>query len=303
MKKLYYLLLIPLIIIGCNESALQEPSNISNVSAKADTGAVTVYWNIPPDSNLTYVKVWTKKYPNNPDSDQVISTKASIYADSARINKLLNKYEYTFKVQPFNNSSDHIKGKGGKVFTTNAVKPVRRPIKTVINDAFAKKISVDPSMTSSPTVDLSNDNTTFLFDDDISTFWQMDWTIGKPPPYKITINFKKPTAVGALKYTFRQNGDFRGVPDQLGIAISKDGQNWNMVWESETGLPTDPTDGVHKLHFDKNYTSKHFRVLILKIHTPGSNFADLAGLSLYKMSIEKVDEEKKAEQNYSEPYR
>jgi hypothetical protein len=298
MKKLYYLFLIPLILIGCqgNEGALHKPSNISNIQAKSDIGGVTIFWNIPPDSNYVYVKVWTKKYPNNPDSSQILSSKASIYADSALVKGLLNKYKYTFHLQTFNASPEHKSGKGGKVLTTNPIRPIRRPIKTNYFPSSLTKINVDSSNISAATIFNQSQDAAQLLDGDMTTFWSSDWS-GQPhqAPFYIRFDFNHKVSVGAFKYVERQF-DGRGVT-QWGFDISKDGKKWTQVWKSKPNLPTEPLSSQWELHFSKNYTSKHFRVVILA-NKGNNSYMALAELSLYKMKSKVVDLEKVAEQNY-----
>jgi hypothetical protein len=297
MKKLYYLLVVPLILIGCNESALHLPSNVSNVRARADTGGVTVFWNIPSDSGYVYVKVSAKKYPNDPDSNQVISRKASIFADSALIKGLLNKYKYTFKVQTFNSNPNN--KKGGEVLTTDAIRPIRRPIKTDYFPNSLTQIKIDTSMISARSNDTDAGHVvTNLIDGNPDTYWQTSWNHDPhDPPFIVQVDFPQKESIGAIKYSNGGDGyNFRGLPTQIAVAISKDGNSWKQIWKSKPDLPTD-ANSIYSFHFDKNYTTKHFRFLILDTESHGT-YAQFRSLSLYKMKTESVDGEKKAEENY-----
>jgi hypothetical protein len=297
MKKLFYLLLVPFIAIGCNENALQPPSNISNINTRADTGGVAIFWNIPADSDYTYVEVSTNKYLDNPDSGQIFIKKASIYADSVVFKGLLHKYKYIFKVQTFNVNSDN--QKRGRVFKTNPVRPIRRPISIKYIPDSLTKIKIDPNLVSAAsTYPPKKNKVANLFDGNKQTIWQSDYRGGHnhPAPFYIRINFKQEKSVGALKYVERTGFKDRGVT-QFAFEISNDGKKWTQVWKSKPNLPTLPKNKLRTLHFDKNYISKHFRVVIAA--TKGNKwFAALSELRLYRMKTKKIDLEKKAEKNY-----
>lgn len=291
--------MLPLVVVGCqgNEGTLPVPTSVSNISAKPDTGAVTVYWDLPSDANPLFVKVSTKKYPNRPDSNQVISVKASRFADSAVVKGLLHKYKYTFTVQPFTANS-HDK-RGGKILkTTNPVQPIRRPTKVIYHPHQLTEVKVQKDEIQAKTVDPVGNNANYLVDGDLDTFWQSDWTNGHKPPYILTLNFPQKVSLGAMKYVLGHNPG--GFATQWGLAVSKDGQNWHRVWKSKPNLSA-PGGKLLSLHFDKNYTSKHFRILILAT-TSGGGYTCFNELSLYTMGTKKIDLEEQAEENYADHF-
>lgn len=289
MKKLYCLILLA--IIGCNsESALQKPTNVSRVHVKPDTGAMTIYWNIPDDSNYTYLKISYQKYPDNPDTSDVISTNVSIYTDSLNIDGLLHKYKYTFKIQAFN-VNRHNKKRSNKILTTKGVRPIRRPI---IIDTSLTQVPLKISYLSSEPVTSS---VKYLIDGDLNSIWQTDWVHNThQPPFYFYINFPNVVSIGAMKYALGAKSNPAGYANQFAISISKNGDNWDQVWKSKSNLPV-VGGKLYTLFFDKNYKSKNFRFGVLSTKG-GGGFASMGELKVYKMKITKVDEEKKAEENY-----
>ena len=80
------------------------------------------------------------------------------------------------------------------------------------------------------------------------------------------------------------------------LETSEDGVTWDRVWESNENLPISDRTVEHTLPFDKNYTAKHFRVLILK--NGSGTFANLGEISFHNMNSRIVDKELEAEEIY-----
>jgi len=298
MKNLYYLLAI-LLFVGCksDDSPLSAPSGVSNVSARADTGAVVLSWDLPADSSFLYLDISYDKYPNSPDTSKIIHTKASRHADSLVIDGLLHKYEYAFKIQPFNANPDD--AVGGEVLTTDKVKPIKRPVEMVYYpDELTKIEGITADMIDTYTQEPSEGPKENLLDGDINTYWHSAWSSGVAPlPHWVEFAFQQEKSVGAFKYNLRQTPDTRGFPTQFALDISKDGNEWKRVWESDSDLPHSPVDKEFTLDAGKNYNSKHFRVIILT-NAGGTSFTHLSELSLYTMKVQATDLEEQAEQNY-----
>lgn len=307
MNKLYILLIpltVTIITTGCNKnnSVLSTPSNVNNIRVKADTGGVIISWNTPSNPNYLYVNVSYKKYPVVPlssDSNKVISTQGSIYSDSVHIDGLLHKYSYKFKIQTFNANNEG--KKGGKIFTVGPVTPIRRSVKTIYFSNLDSLImlNVNAGMITQYTK-YSVGAQKNLFDNDISTVWQTAWhgPTFAPLPHWLQIDFKKKVAMGAITYYLGQNDDPRPDPKQIGLEISKDRKNWKRVWTSEPDLPNSPRSKQFEVAFDKNYTSKHFRIMFVHTVNDASQWVKLDEMRFYKMTVSKVDLEKIAEQNY-----
>jgi len=293
MKRIAYLLLAVL-FFACKKQppALNSPSSISNLQAEPRVGGVLLKWNVPADSNYLYLEVrYTKK-------GQVVTTKVSKYTDSVLVDGLLNKLEYTFEVQPFN--AEPKGAVGGQTLTTPAVRPIRRPIETTyFPDQVTKIDGITANMLETYTQESSEGPKTNLVDGNINTYWHSAWSSNVAPlPHWIKINFGAPTKMGAFKYYFRQNNnDAGGRPNQFAIETSEDGVTWQRQWTSQPNLPVTPATEQKSQNFDKNYTSKYFRLMILA--NPGNkSYTHLGEIAFYTMKEELVDAELEAEKNY-----
>lgn len=293
MKKLLVIALV-LFSLGCKKDTLtlNNPSDVSDVRAEAVIGGAIVRWKLPTDSNFLYLEVSYKK------NDKVIVTKVSKYTDSLLVEGLLNKLDYTFDVQAFN--ANHDGEVAGGLLTTNSVKPIIRPVETKYFPNDLTKIEgITVDMVETYTQESSEGPKGNLFDGNINSYWHSSWSANVAPlPHWIIVNFPEETTIGAMKYYFRQNNnDEGGRPSQFALETSEDGTTWKREWTSKDGLAVTPANAEKSLDFDKNFTSKHFRLLILK--NPGNKtYTHLGELAFYTMRSELTDMEKLAEENY-----
>lgn len=289
MKKLLYILVAGL-LFACKkeETPLKPPSEISNIMAEPRVGGALVRWSLPADSNFLYLELRYMK------KGEVVKTKISKYTDSVVVTGLLNKYEYSFELQPFNANE---KGAvGGATLTSNTVRPIRRPIETAY---FSEKLKVTDDMIETYTQETSEGPKKNLVDGDRNTYWHSAWSSGVAPlPHWVKVQFAGPTAMGAVKYFFRNNTTQNGRPTQIGLETSNDGTTWTSVWTSAAGLNVTSAASEEKtLSFDKSYTAKYFRVLFLA--TQGNTtYVTLGDMSFYKTWEELTDLEKVAEEKY-----
>jgi hypothetical protein len=291
MKNLLYTTVVALLIAGCSSSdgALEAPTDISNVSTLTRVGGALVQWNIPTDSSFTYLEI---KYLKN--GKQVVE-KASKYTDTLLVEGLINKEEFSFEIQAVNETIG--KKTLGNSFITNVVRPIRRSPDITYYPEELNKLSVTNNMIDTFTQENSEGPKTNLVDGDPNTFWHSAWSSGVAPlPHWVEVNFDAQTELGAIKYWFRNHGDTRGRPTQWGLETSEDGVTWDRVWESKENLPISDRTVEHTLPFDKNYTAKHFRVLILK--NGSGTYAHLGEISFHNMNSRIVDKELEAEEIY-----
>lgn len=292
MKKLLYLFFAAL-LFSCNDKDvdLLPPSEILNIQAEPRVGSALVKWTLPADSNFLYLELRYMK------KGEVVTTKVSKHTDSVLVTGLLNKHEYSFELQPFNaNEKGAI---GGATLTSNTVRPIRRPIETSYYPSDLTKLNVTEDMIETYTQETSEGPKKNLLDGDRNTYWHSAWSSGVAPlPHWIEIAFNEPTSMGAIKYFFRNNATQNGRPTQIALELSEDGTTWDRVWTSAAGLSvTTPLAEEKTLAFDKNYTSKFFRVMILA--TQGNTtWVALGDMGFYSMKEELTDMEELAEQDY-----
>ncbi|SMO52193.1 protein of unknown function [Saccharicrinis carchari] len=293
-KILISLFLMSLLIAftNCDNDKKTEvpfPSQISDIKTEPRVGGVLLSWDIPQDSNYFYVQT---RYEKN---GRTIKTNSSIFTDSVVIGGLLNKFEYVFEVQAFN--EDLV---GNEVLTTSAVRPIRRGKDITYQPESNVDIELTDDMIDTYTQESSEGPKKNLLDGNINSYWHTAWSSGVAPlPHWIQINFDEPTEIGGMRYTFRQNGDENGRPSQWDLQVSDDGNAWTTVWTSEENLPTSPVASTQTLLFGEreNFSSQYFRLRILA--NPGNRtYTHLSTISIFKKGLSVVDLEEEAERNY-----
>lgn len=291
MKNILYSTIITLLFVACDGSdeSIGAPTNISNVSAQPRVGGALIEWTIPADSNFTYIEIKYKK--NGKD----VVERASKFTDTLLVNQLINKEEFSFDLQAVNEIPGAMAS--GEIFTTNLVRPIKRsPEITYYRDEL-EQLNVTSDMINTFTQESSEGPKENLVDGDPNTYWHSAWSSGvEPLPHWIQINFAEPQEMGAIKYWFRKSANTSGRPSQWGLEVSDNGQSWERVWESKENLPISNNSIEHSVTFDKNYSAKHFRVMILK--NGSGTFAHLGEISFHTMNAKIVDKEAEAEEQY-----
>lgn len=276
---------------ACNkkvEENIQTPKKVEGVSAVPTVGGVLVKWNLPDSATYMYLEV---SYMKN--GKKIIQNVANTES-SVEILGLLNKYEYTFEVKPFNRGINTIV-EGPVSITPTPVKPIRRAVNTVTEYT---KVPVTADMINAYTQETTEGPKSNLVDGNINSFWHSAWSANvQPLPHWIQLNFTSTKSIGAIKYYLRQNANSSGYPNQFGFETSTNGTTWTRVWTSSPGLSIADPATEKELTLDKNYDSQYFRILILQ--TPGNTtFTHLGEISFYSTKAIVTDLEKDAEDNY-----
>jgi hypothetical protein len=125
-----------------------------------------------------------------------------------------------------------------------------------------------------------------LVDNNYTTFWHSAWSNDPgaevhPLPHFIQITFSEPKGIGGIQYWHRSPSGSGGRPNKFDIQTSTNGTDWSTVWTSANSLPTNILPpNANTLGFDKNYTSKYFRIRILA--TPNmTTFTYLSELKVF----------------------
>ena len=291
MKNLLYTTIIALVITGCSSSddTTAAPTDVTNISAEPRVGGALVKWEIPADGDYTYLQI---SYLKN--GKEVIE-KASKYTDTLVVNGLVNKEEFSFDIQAVNETPSNFKP--GSLLSSNNVRPIKRSPDVTYYPEQLEKLTVTDEMIDTFTQEASEGPKKNLVDGNPATYWHSAWSGATAPlPHWIQVNFEESTEMGAIMYWFRNPGGTNGRPKQWGLETSDDGITWTRVWTSKDNLPITNVTGPNTLAFDKNYTSKHFRAVILKNESMA--FAHLGEISFHKMDSRIVDKEEEAEGIY-----
>lgn len=297
MKYSIGILALLALVMACQKEEINmtKPPKLASITAEPRVGGAVLKWEFPTDSNYLYGQISYKKIGSK-DPDKIYKINISPFADSMAIDGLLNKYEYMFNVQLFNQDKKHIVG--GDVLTSNSVKPVARPAEVTYFPNDLTKIKVNDNMVETFTQENTEGPKKNLFDGDKNTYWHSAWSANTAPlPHWIQLNFGQEEEIGAIKFFFRQNNsDESGRPKQWALETSSDGSQWVRVFKSKDNLPTANVAEEQSLSFGKNYRSKFFRLVILK--NGGKNYTHLGEISVFSMRSSLIDKEKEAENNY-----
>lgn len=291
MRNLLYTTIIALVLTGCNSSddSIAAPTDVTNISAEPRIGGALVKWDIPADGDYTYVQI---SYLKN---GKEVVEKASKYTDTLMVKGLINKEEFTFDIKAVNETPSSFQP--GSMLTSNNVRPIKRSPDITYYPEQLEKLEVIDDMIDTYTQETSEGPKANLVDGNPATYWHSAWSGETAPlPHWIQVNFDEPTEMGAIKYWFRNPGSDSGRPKQWGLETSEDGITWTRVWTSKDNLPIADPATAKLLPFDKNYTSKHFRVMILK--NGSMAFAHLGEIEFHKMDSRIVDKEEEAEGAY-----
>ncbi len=294
MRKIISLLIFgSLIIISCSkdEESIGDPSDINIVNTEPRIGGALVSWEIPSDTNFTYIEL---RYLKN---EKEVLHKISKYTDTLLVKGLINAEEFVFELQTVNEIPGAI-AKGNPI-STEPVRPIRREPEITYFEDQLEQINITEDMLDTYTQEVYEGPKANLVDGDPSTYWHSAWSGGVAPlPHWIEVRFDEPTELGAITYWLRNSADPRGRPTQIGLDISDDGENWETVFESGT-LPANNVNIEYELNFERNYEARYFRIVILNNQSGGSaTFTHLGEIAFYKMQASVVDKEEEAEEEY-----
>ncbi len=293
MKNLYiYAIAIVLFFAACGneDETIPTPTDVTNVQVEPRVGGAKISWEQPAEGSYTYLEV---RYLVANGVQKVV--KVSKYTDSLLVQGLINKEEYAFEIQSFNDFDTRVSS--GTILTTEKVRPIKRGKEITYFPNDLTPIELTEGDIDTFTQEASEGPKANLIDGDPGTFWHSAWSSGVAPlPHWIQVN--KEVEVGAIKYYFRQNnGDKNGRPKKWALATSADGTSWETVWESDE-VSVEDNSVEHTLVFDKNYSAKFFRMMIME--NGSGTYAHLGEIAFFTMGASVVDKEAEAEAKYYE---
>lgn len=282
MNKIYYYLIAGIFswlsFTSCSDEENNYPAPTaieqSSITSKSEPGKVTLYWDVPADSNYYYVQV---KYMLPNIADECVRL-ASVYSDSITIDGLLKRYgDINFTLQPFNKD-----GKGGEICSI-AAKAESAP-KEIIITGKTEPIALTAEQLFTDDQETSEGPIANLIDGDKSTYFHMSWSAPTAFPHYIVVDLKKDIYACTFSYICRNNAN-KDNPGTMDILVSNtfNGIDYDLsqtvLLSSLSDLPKDKaasyTSGVIK-------SDQSFRYLWLKVKssTSGSNWIALAELSV-----------------------
>lgn len=273
--------------IACSEEQGYVPVSLDSATLSYETGpgTVTLFWNIPDDADYYYVRV---NY-TTPEGDCMRS--ASIYADSLRVDNLLNAYgPITFTLTTV--SKDGTEGDTSCTITAQA-DPVERT-----EELTATSLSLTSDGLWTDAQEASEGPIANLIDGDATTYFHMNWsgTVTAFPHYIIVDLGKEVTNV-MFSYTCRNNAN-RNNPKEMELyaTTSFDGKTFDETnFDAELlGSLTDLPDGQAATYNSGQYSAEvPFRYLWFKVlsEVNGNKYIALAELSVSEWQMEVQDPE------------
>ncbi len=254
-----------------------KPSAVQGITSEALPGQIKLNWEVPTDSNYSYVSI---SYFDHLTEEQLTKV-ASVYTSELLIPDTREKFgDYDFTFQTFNSNNE-----GGEVARYTA-RSGRAPITETITTS---RIVLDNEQFSTDNQEPSEGPIRNLNDGNPNTFFHTRWSSPQRPlPHYIQIDLNEPLTNFSFSYQNR-NGSQVG-PEHLKVLISNDGENWEEVAEYTSGLPS-ASLAVYNSPVIRNstpFTSVRFSVT----KTFGDRmYFNLAEFSLFNVEINIYDPE------------
>lgn len=230
MKKLYIISLLACVLgfYSCSddEVSIPTPSGIANIEAVSGAGSVTLYWDLPADTNLMYVKI---SYVNPETEEQVVKL-VSRHSDSLVIDNLLKRYgTITYTLQTFNE-----KETPGDVYTIDAQAEAAE--KVIVKTPHAVSLTIDQLYTNAQ--EYSEGALEKLYDGLVASnnFFHSSWSNGckdkngglflnPGQPHYLVVDLGEEVYACNFSYATRNAGD---VPVNLDVygSLAFDYSNW-----------------------------------------------------------------------------
>lgn len=116
-----------------------------------------------------------------------------------------------------------------------------------------------------------------VLDGDLGTIWHTEWYAAQPePPHFISIDMGKEVNMAGFQYVTRNRNT--GVPSQLTLAVSLDGDKWIDV-QTYDNLPKGASVEFRTL-FDQPCKARYFRLYITEIYS-NEDFVSLAEINAF----------------------
>lgn len=278
-------ILLMALATGCNSeleifeqpSSVTAPEAIGTVISEAFPGKILLHWEVPADSNYSFVQV---KYYDHLTKKNTCCL-VSVYADSLWVNETRARYgAYEFSFQTFNS-----KNEGGEIKTFKAVSGKALAVETITKN----KIVLTADQLSSNYPEPSEGPIKNLLDGNAGSFFHTRWSSPQHElPHYIQVNLKEPHENFCFYYQNR-NGSQVG-PEVLGVQISNDGEHWETLSTITSGLPSAAKAEYMSELFRPGKTFTYFRYNVTKTYG-NSKYFNLAEFALYDADIKVYDPE------------
>lgn len=207
-------------LASCSNDDSDYSYEVNNFRAEAREGAIMLRWDVPADSNYLYVE--TSFYNIRQKKENVMNT--SVHVDSLLIDGLLARDgEYNFRLTAVSND-------GTKSNLCSQVSCTALPVKPVIT-VKEKELDIELVDFSTNAQEPSEGPLENLFDGNPGTFFHTPWSVEKPYPQWVDMEFSAPYTTFRLTTINRGKGNGSGCPGEVTLEGSNDKQNWEVFYE------------------------------------------------------------------------
>ncbi len=283
MKKLLYILIVPLFFIACekDEPISIVPSDISNVRSDSLPGQIILRWDMPSDTqSIHYIEV---SYFDHRLEKKVINLSS---CDSLLVDKTRNKYgDYEFELTPYS-----ITRTSGTSFQHKAISG-HAPIKEIY--LSEEEIIIEESQIEANSLQDNNNNPpTNLFDDNENTIYHSRWR--KPIPDIAWLSFDLKKEIKAFKINWGpRTNNVQGKPVDVDLYGSIDGEDWFLIinlTKEKDGLPDTTTDWFRSPMYKSNQPFRHLKYSVNKTNN-NSKWWNMSEMEIFKVELEVINPE------------
>ena len=260
---LFAALLAGLAAASCGEETVSiKPSDISNPRTEERPGAIAIFWDLPSDGSVYYVKVKYRDHLLGIDETRLSS------CDSILIPDTRAKFgEYSFTLQPFSRSDD-----GGSELSVKGVSG-RAPVS--YGQATQVELTVDDLSTNAQEPwegPIAN-----LLDGSTATFFHTIWSGWVDPPHWLQIRLPQTLKDGFFRFHYGpRDGNARQRPIDFDLLGSSDGENWTLIknfTKEADGLPVTSTDWYRSPNIPVTFPLAHIRISVNDVNSHDTCFS------------------------------
>lgn len=266
------LFLLPLLAVGCKDDDKGTvPSPIKDVRSEERPGGIALFWTLPADKSVHYVKVSYHDHLLGIDEVRLSSCDSILIPDTrARFG------DYRFTIQPFSRTDN-----GGKTQTVTA-RSGRAPVTEQATRIILKAEHLGTNAQEPSEGPIAN-----LIDGNIATFFHTAWSVAIPGPHWLQIRLPEALTEGHWKFWYAPRNNGRQKPTDFDILVSAGGSDWTLVkkfTKDEDGLPVTATDAYTSPNLPVTQPFDHIRMVVNAVNS-GEVFFTMSEFRLWQVKV------------------
>lgn len=266
------LFLLPLLAVGCNDDDKGTvPSPIKDVRSEERPGGIALFWTLPADKSVHYVKVSYHDHLLGIDEVRLSSCDSILIPDTrARFG------DYRFTIQPFSRTDN-----GGKTQTVTA-RSGRAPVTEQATRIILKAEHLGTNAQEPSEGPIAN-----LIDGNTATFFHTAWSVAIPGPHWLQIRLPEALTEGHWKFWYAPRNNGRQKPTDFDILVSTGGSDWTLVkkfTKDEDDLPVTATDAYTSPNLPVTQPFDHIRMVVNAVNS-GEVFFTMSEFRLWQVKV------------------